>query len=183
MREREFDCHDLVAACHQEQEENEQFQFCVLTYAEYQEMDYATDFGHEPSDLMAIIWMEPGQHAVSLAHGYSISWDASHDTNWLRLKYFDFAVLGDYDLLATIAQGLQRHEDTPTNMWILRSLREMLGADAPCKVVFITSHTTHSSGSLMTLSAALLGHLLLRHASLGRSQHWDRILQSQHGDG
>jgi hypothetical protein len=47
----------------------------------------------------------------------------------------------------------------------------------------ITSHTTHSSGSLMTLSAALLGHLLLRHASLGRSQHWDRILQSQHGDG
>lgn len=86
MREREFDCHDLVAACHQEQEENEQFQFRVLSYAGYQEMDYATDFGHEPSDLMAIIWMEPGQHAVSLAHGYSISWDASHDTNWLRFR-------------------------------------------------------------------------------------------------
>jgi hypothetical protein len=134
---REYDCHDLITLCHEEKAKDDRFQFHTLLYEDYIQLDDALDYGHNGSDLMAIIWMEPGQHAVALAHGWCLSWDASHDTNWLRLKYFDFAVLGDYDLMDTIVQGLQRHEDGTTNAWILRQLRGMLGPESPCQVCFI----------------------------------------------
>jgi hypothetical protein len=106
-----------------EHDADARFQFKVLTYEEYSKLQGAQDYGHSPEDLMAIMWMEPSQLAVVLANAFTTSWDASHKTNWLGMKYFDFAVLGDYALLEIIAQGLQRHEDNPTSVWIVETLK------------------------------------------------------------
>ena len=63
--------------------------------------------------------MEPQQQALAMAKTYTFSWDASHKTNWLGLKYFDFCTIGDMGMLELLAQGLQRHEDNATSLWIL----------------------------------------------------------------
>jgi hypothetical protein len=68
---------------------------------------------------MCVIWMESRQQALAMAKTYTFMWDASHKTSWLGLKYFDFCTIGDMGMLELLAQGLQRHEDNATSLWIL----------------------------------------------------------------
>ena len=107
-------------------------------YADYCELPQHCDYDHRPSDLIAIIWMEPTQHLRALADAYTMSWDASHDTNWMKLKYFAFCTLGEFNMLEPIAHGLQRHEDITVATWILHMLQRMLGrAAVQIRVCFI----------------------------------------------
>lgn len=122
-RDRDLDCADLVSACIDEHNADARFQFKVLTYADYCKLPGAQEYGHASEDLMAIMWMHPSQWAVVLANAFTTSWDASHKTNWLGMKYFDFTVLGDYAMLEIITQGLQRHEDNATSVWIVETLK------------------------------------------------------------
>ena len=66
-----------------------------------------------------------------------MSWDASHDTNHLKLKYFDFATLGSYKMTELIAQGLQRHEDIVTARWILDTLKSLLQDASLIRICYI----------------------------------------------
>jgi hypothetical protein len=100
--------------------------------------------------------MEPAQRLRALADAYTLSWDASHDTNWMKLKYFAFCTLGDYNMLEPIAHGLQRHEDIAVSNWILERLKHMLGPAAhQIKVCFIDGDIA-SEAALRTL-----GHWIL----------------------
>jgi hypothetical protein len=136
-RDRELDCADLVTGCIAAKEADDRFQFKVLTYVDYCQLQGAKGYGHKENDLMAIMWMEPRQLAMALAKAYTTSWDASHKTNWLGFKYFDFTVLGDFNMLELISQGLQRHEDNPTSIWIVQTLREFCGAGCKLALCFI----------------------------------------------
>ena len=85
-----------------------------------------------PGSNMAA-WHTP----ITTSCTYAMSWDASHDTNWLKLKYFDFATLGLYKMIELIAQGVQRHEDVVTARWILRTLKSFLGGASFIRICFI----------------------------------------------
>ena len=81
---------------------------------------------------MCVIWMEPRQQALAMAKAYTSSWGAPHKANWLGLGYFGFCAIGGMGMLGLLAQGLQRHEDNATSLWILgRSLVSMSVAARP----------------------------------------------------
>jgi hypothetical protein len=117
--DKDLDCNLLVERCIQAKERDDRFQFEVLLYEQYTTLDGSVDYNHRRDDLMCVIWMEPRQQALAMAKTYTFSWDASHKTNWLGLKYFDFCTIGDMGMLELLAQGLQRHEDNATSLWIL----------------------------------------------------------------
>jgi hypothetical protein len=119
---RDTDCHNLVKALIQRHSEDPQFRYKVLLYKDYIKLPGAVPYGHDPDDFMAAVWAEPRQVAMGLAHTYTLSWDATHKTNWLGLKYFDFTTIDDLAMLSLVAQGLQRHEDNATSGWILEAV-------------------------------------------------------------
>jgi hypothetical protein len=90
---RDTDCHNLVKALIQRHSEDPQFRYKVLLYKDYIKLPGAVPYGHDPDDFMAAVWAEPRQVAMGLAHTYTLSWDATHKTNWLGLKYFDFTTI------------------------------------------------------------------------------------------
>lgn len=117
--DKDLDCNLLLERCIQAKEQDDRFQFEALLYHEYTALQGSMDYNHESHDLMCVMWMEPRQQALAMAKTYTFSWDASHKTNWLGLKYFDFCTIGDMGMLELLAQGLQRHEDNVTSLWIL----------------------------------------------------------------
>ena len=120
------DCATLVEACRRRHEEDPAFQYRVLTYSEYAQLPDANEYDHGATDMMAIMWQTGPQRLRAVASAHSMSWDASHDTNKLKMKYFDFTVLGSFKMVELIAQGLQRHEDIATARWILDTLNALL---------------------------------------------------------
>ena len=126
-RDKGQDCALLIAKLGERATSEPGFQYEFLTYSDYIELDDATNYAHAPTDLMVAMWMTPKQMLRAIAGAYAMCWDASHDTNWLKLKYFDFATLGLYKMIELIAQGVQRHEDIVTARWILRTLKQFLG--------------------------------------------------------
>ena len=96
----------------------------------------ASDYGHGPDDLMAVMWSEPRQIASGLSSAYTVAWDASHKTNWLGFKYFDLCTMDDMAMLSLLSQGLQRHEDNPTSRWIIDTFFEFIPSNS-IKVMFI----------------------------------------------
>ena len=114
--DKDLDCNLLLERCIQAKEEDDRFQFEALLYHEYTALQGSMDYNHESHDLMCVMWMEPRQQALAMAKTYTFSWDASHKTNWLGLKYFDFCTIGDMGMLELLAQGLQRHEDNATSL-------------------------------------------------------------------
>ena len=117
--DKDLDCNLLLERCIKAKEQDDRFQFEALLYHEYTALQGSMDYNHESHDLMCVMWMEPRQQALAMAKTYTFSWDASHKTNWLGLKYFDFCTIGDMGMLELLAQGLQRHEDNATSLWIL----------------------------------------------------------------
>ena len=136
-RDKHQDCALLMAKLLERLGAEPGFQYGCLTYSDYSKLPDATEYGHAPTDLMAAIWMTPKQMLRAIAGTYAMSWDASHDTNWLKLKYFDFATLGSFKMIELIAQGLQRHEDIVTARWILRTLKTFLGGATFIRICFI----------------------------------------------
>ena len=132
---KEVHCQEMVETLHARSEKDTSFHYAVLLYEDYSKLDDAQAYDHAPSDMMAIIWMDSRQLLRALARCYAISWDASHDTNWMRLKYFDFVSMGPYKMLQLVCQGLQRHEDITTARWILTCLKTFLGSHTP-----VTAH-------------------------------------------
>ena len=136
-RDKGHDCTLLMSTLGERLDSEPGFQYGCLTYSDYSKLPDATEYGHAPTDLMAAIWMSPKQMLRAIAGTYAMSWDASHDTNWLKLKYFDFATLGLYKMIELIAQGVQRHKDIVTACWILRTLKSFLGGASFIHICFI----------------------------------------------
>ena len=131
------DCANLVEACRIREQDGSGFKHRVLLYSEYTQLPDASEFDHGDSDLMAIMWQTAPQRLRAIASAQSMSWDASHDTNHLKLKYFDFATLGSYKMIELIAQGLQRHEDIVTARWILDTLKSLLQDASLIRICYI----------------------------------------------
>ena len=108
------DCALLMSNLGERLDSEPEFQYGCLTYSDYSKLADATEYGHAQTDLMAAIWMTPRQMLRAMVGTHAMTWDASHDTNWLKLKYFDFATLGLYKIIELIAQGVQRHKDVVT---------------------------------------------------------------------
>ena len=130
------DCHNLVKACIDAKGRDDRFQFNVLLYKDYVKMADASNYGHGPNDLMAIMWSEPRQIASGLASANTVAWDASHKTNWLGFKYFDLCTMDDMAMLSLLSQGLQRHEDNQTSRWIIDTFFQFIPSPS-IKVMFI----------------------------------------------
>ena len=104
--DKDLDCNLLLERCIQAKEQDVRFQFEVLLYHQYAALHGSVDYDHRRDGLMCVIWMEPRQQALAMAKAYTFSWDASHKTNWLGLKYIDFCTIGDMGMLELLAQGL-----------------------------------------------------------------------------
>ena len=104
---------------------------------DYSKLADATEYGHAPTDRIAAIWMTPKQMLRAIAGTYAIPWDASHDTTWLKLEYFDFATMGLYKTTELIAQSVQRHEAIAMSRWILHTLKPFLGGGSFIRICFI----------------------------------------------
>ena len=124
---RAYDSYQLVNKLHHMAAENSNFRYKMLLYKDYCLLPGSHRYDeHGDDDLIAVMWSEPQQIAMGLAHTYTIAWDATHATNWLGLKYFDFTTIDDLGMLAVISQGLQRHEDNATSEWALNTFFEFV---------------------------------------------------------
>ena len=61
------DCATLVEACRRRHEEDPAFQYRVLTYSEYAQLQDANEYDHGATDMMAIMWQTGPQRLRAVA--------------------------------------------------------------------------------------------------------------------